>query len=513
MAIPMNSSVEPAAVRRGAPQDIFDLLFCIALIVAFWLVPDGISAPVIWACLSIVYVKAVQLLRKPVTIVSGVPTFVTVEALFFLFYYLIYFWPYQQHLIFGGTNLSRSAFILGNTFVDRSNQAVVIATLGLVAFLAGCGRVRHTPEQALERGVNESLIERKLIMLALLGQAASMGVYFGFGLRAAGEGRYTNSSSGGAMADGVSLLILMFCMLAIALVVSRLYRRERLGLTLWIGCAIAFSWAVRLLLLGDRNTFFLLAIVAIGGAFTYLVRVGRIVLAIAGFVAMQLYSAVEAARFTGPSVGALLAAMFDPQQKHRAGLNGSSFDITTISVRASLAAVPSIYDYGYGWFKLIGLAGVVPFIRGVLLSDYSGPRSTANLLSDVTLGSGASWGVGSNVISDIYVDFGLWGVPVVMFIVGIFCRKVQRRLSACPSSPVSTVYYLATLALVAEMPRYAVDSPVRVLCWLAVVVVLAKSLCAESRSGPAVHGQRLLPERASAVLSPTVRKGTPSAPP
>ena len=511
MAVPANRSVHPASIQRGGPRDIFDLLSCLTLITAFWLVPDGVSAPIIWACLGIVYIKAVQLLRKPVTIVSGVPTYTTVEVLFFLFYYLIYFWPYQQHLIFGGTNLSRSAFILGNTFIDQSNQAVVIATLGLVAFLAGCGRVRDEREQP-ERVANESLIERKLIILALLGQAASMGVYFGLGLRAAGEGRYTDSSSGGALANGVSLLILMFCMLSIALAVSRLYRREYLGLALWVGCAIAFSWAVRLLLLGDRNSFLLLAIVAVGGAFTYLVTAGRTVLAVTGFVAMQLYNAVEISRFTGPSVGALFAAMFDSQQKHQAGLSGSSFDITTISMRASLAAVPDIYDYGYGWFKLIGIAGVIPFIRGVLLSDYSGPISTAHLLSDVTLGSSAGWGIGSNVISDIYVDFGLWGVPVVMFVVGIFCRKVQRKMSARPNSSVSAVYYLATLALVAEMPRYSVDSPVRVLCWLAIVVVLAKVLCPESRSGPPMHGQRLR-RRASAVLSSTIRKGSPSAPP
>jgi hypothetical protein len=199
-----------------------------------------------------------------------------------------------------------------------------------------------------------------------------------------------------------------------------------------------------------------------------------------------LYNAVEAAR---DNRGATISTLFSSltagsgQGSSLAKNKGdSSFNISTIGLRASIFAVPDTYPYGNGKYKLIGFAGVLPLVRGLTLGSGTGFTDTSELLTAVMLPPNAGWNVGTDMISDSYVDFGIPGVIVLPFLVGRFAAFTRRRLrSGKGDYTPSVVFYLLTLALLTEMPRYSIDFPVRILTWTALLFGVYRLLLMRER--------------------------------
>src|SRR5690606_16934769 len=125
----------------------------------------------------------------------------------------------------------------------------------------------------------------------------------------------------------------------------------------------------------------------------------------------------------------------------------TSFNISAITVRAALATVPAEEGFALGLYKLYGFAGVVPFVRGLAVAGHDLILTSADYLMRVMLPANAGWNVGTSLIADIYVDFGVFGVPMVMFLLGRTAGWAQNRVIADPFSTRKIVTYLLTLAL------------------------------------------------------------------
>jgi oligosaccharide repeat unit polymerase len=179
--------------------------------------------------------------------------------------------------------------------------------------------------------------------------------------------------------------------------------------------------------------------------------------------ALAVYSAVEVLR--RGQVSSLRGAVLEAPARFSFADYDTSFNITTVGVRAALAGVPENIDFGYGVFKLIGFAGVLPFIRGLVIPADATYTSSSDVLNAI-IHPTASWSVGSNVIADAYIDFGVLGVPVLLFALGLFVAWMQNAVVKLPNSTWRGVMYLMTLALVAEAPRYALTFAVRPLAWV-----------------------------------------------
>ena len=92
-------------------------------------------------------------------------------------------------------------------------------------------------------------------------------------------------------------------------------------------------------------------------------------------------------------------------------------------------------DYHYGVYQTVELMNSVPFgpsfvqktlgIRGA--ESASGTYATFEYL-----GPSPNWGLGSCVIGDFYMDFGIIGVFIAMFFVGIFYRRIDSYLLLSP---------------------------------------------------------------------------------
>lgn len=444
---------------------MFEILLVLGLLALYNAVPQGADPTILWSCLLAQYAIVLGTVLRPITVWPGLPTFVSTEFLFQFFCYLIFFYPYQLHVL-GIYDVSRSAFFQ-NTFADLSNQAIILSLIGTLSFRAGVQalvvRVADVAEIECRPRRLDEVTSHALALPVFVLQVLLIAMYVAFGWQAAGEGRYSGQVEAGPLVEGVYLAIIVLSMIAVALWVLPSSKGAGRSAFVSFAALLAVLWATRLLFSGDRNAFLLIAIVGVGGLVTFRVRTGRWVLLALGIVAIPMYNAIEALRSGRISS---VFEFFSSSGAAAASYGGdTSFNISTIGVRAALARVPEAIDYGYGLYKLIGAAGVIPFIRGQMVSPDVTYLQSADVLNDILLGPRARWGVGSNVIVDAYVDFGVLAVPIMLFGLGVFVAFVQRAVTRMPDSPWRSVIYLMTLALIAEIPRYSLDFPVRPLVW------------------------------------------------
>lgn len=450
----------------GGFTSVFGVLFLAILTALFFATPDGSNPAIIIACLAIFYFYFSRSILNPISIIPGIPTHAKIETLFLAFYFILFYLPYQLSL-FGMADLYRNKFLYV-TYVEETNRALVAATVGLVGFCTGMSLIaRHGRSNSLARAVLKPLppeAYRGFGVVTLILLAGLIALYQLAGWYSADEGRYTGITSGGALANGVYTLILMFCVITLARTVALLAERRPLGLVLWLSLTLTALWTGRILLNGDRNSFFVIAIALGGGLMTYCFRARWYVLVACGLASLTLYNVVETFRtLPDRSVGALMQELFTDRQAD--SFANSSFSITTTTLKASLAIVPEVQDFGFGVYKFIGFAGIIPFIRGALLPDELAFTSTADLISYYMLGSHSVWNTGSNIISDIYIDFGILGVATLMLMLGVTAGYIQKEAARNPTSASHIIVYLMALGLYAELPRYSLDFPVRMIVW------------------------------------------------
>ena len=95
---------------------------------------DGVNDILIVFCLTVFYRYFYSSITKSFSIKS-IKTFFKIDFLFLLFYFIIYYYPYQLHVL-GIYNIDEDLPWYSN-YVEFTNKAVILATIGLVAFMEG----------------------------------------------------------------------------------------------------------------------------------------------------------------------------------------------------------------------------------------------------------------------------------------------------------------------------------------------------------------------------------------
>lgn len=95
---------------------------------------------------------------------------------------------------------------------------------------------------------------------------------------------------------------------------------------------------------------------------------------------------------------------------------------------AALDNVPERYPYLYGKSFVVNFLSALP-VPGVtqLYTDLLEiPRShstTTHFFTYILIGANPTWGAGSEVVADVYVNFGVLGIPIVFFLFGLICAR------------------------------------------------------------------------------------------
>jgi hypothetical protein len=193
---------------------------------------------------------------------------------------------------------------------------------------------------------------------------------------------------------------------------------------------VAVIYVLLFLFQGDRGPVLGTALVSIG---SYTLFVKPIT-----FAKLSVFITVGAFIFTIIGFGRVNdASLYDEGHIFKRGMSyyNEKKDETNItnelasSIRIQYMAldiVPKKHPYLYGQMYLTGVFSVIPFAGSTIQKVFNMPimyAGSSNFFTILEQGPKPSSGVGSEILADIYINFGLFGTFLIMFIFGMLTKK------------------------------------------------------------------------------------------
>lgn len=141
------------------------------------------------------------------------------------------------------------------------------------------------------------------------------------------------------------------------------------------------------------------------------------------------------------------------------------------TLHCAVENVPSRFDHTNGVFQMVYLLQAIPFVGtymiDLLFGDLPFVQSTT-MLTWIIQGDLDSSGVGTSCIADVYIEFGVIGVIIMMFLLGVLFQKsdiLYTRLIA-ENSIFSLCLYFMVLIQSYYIPRSAILFMAKDVCWM-----------------------------------------------
>jgi len=97
-----------------------------------------------------------------------------------------------------------------------------------------------------------------------------------------------------------------------------------------------------------------------------------------------------------------------------------------------IANVPSNHDYGFGIFAIQQIASIIPMLGGFINKTFFDGDwrmdGSSNFVTYLIQGAHPQYGDGTSVTGDLYLDFGIYGVMIGLFLFGFFIGRHEHRL-------------------------------------------------------------------------------------
>ena len=446
-------------------ESFLSVTILLVLTSLFLFMEDGVSDLLIVFCLTVFYRYFYRSVKDSFSVTS-ITTFFKIDFLFLLFYFIIYYYPYQLHVL--GIYDIDDDFPWYSNYVEFTNKAVILATIGLIAFMEGFKTLSSYKSTKIVSVSMKSMrsiskLFLLLIILILIAFFVSGGTQMFIGI-------YAGSDAGDITANAIFSLVTYFIIMGLIQVIFYYHRFKQLFIINYIIIILGISWSLALLYLGDRNTFFLIAIAAVGGISTYIRKISRLQIAFLAILAFFVYNIVEVSRSSEDKTYESIAKTYSEKQKKKNDVIGvDSFNTTTVGVRATFNIVPLREDFFYGKFKLISFASIIPYSSRLFVDDDDPFLSSSDVIKEEMITLEAGWGTGTNLISDCYFDFGIPGVILFMFALGYFGGKIKNSSIQNPQSARYFFLYIIVLAYYSEIVRYGFDFPLRALIWTPII--------------------------------------------
>jgi oligosaccharide repeat unit polymerase len=276
---------------------------------------------------------------------------------------------------------------------------------------------------------------------------------------------YIGSKTGDVTFDAIFHLVTYFIILSAISVLFYFINFRKLNLISIILLTIVIIWCLALLVIGDRNTFFIIAIVIGSGYFTFIKGITRKKIVLLLFPVLFLYQVVELSRVSEErSLEAIWQAITETNLEEE-GIDIGSFGITTVGLRATFQIMENNHDFFLGKFKVVSLTSIIPYSSRLFIAKDDPYTGSSNVLKEEMIGRNTSWGTGTNIISDAYLDFGIIGVIVMMYLFGYFGGFVKNKLINEPNNIKWMFIYLILIGYYSELSRYGFDFPLRSIVW------------------------------------------------
>jgi len=392
----------------------------------------------------------------------------SITTIFIFGYFIVFYQMILLNLVgYEVPNMFFSFIWAGENVINRS---LGISTLGLLAFYLGMSNFKKYKSNKVITRENKETATNSITFILFFAYLFYVMFLLNSGSYIYGE--YTPDDASGAAAYfyklfNVSLIaaIVVKVSYITSLNITELSYKKYLSYFRW-PLLVLLSWHIIFsLFVGDRGPVIFLVLISSG---IYFIRWGKVKLhqAIIGIfilsIVMTLIGEIRQNRFSGAGYGERVVSAFTSfgasdktSKKFDEYVPGDQTIELALSVRTlnhAIYNVPDKYDYMYGLFQLKYFYSIIPGLAGkinmILFDGEKKFDGSSNFVTYLIQGEHPSSGEGSSIVADFYLDFGVVGVIIGLFLFGLFVSKNEYKLFSGYQRP--TFLWITTLMFFAN---------------------------------------------------------------
>lgn len=417
------------------------LFFLIFSIILYYISPNQYSFPICLITLIIFIFLVIRTLKTNYNKTNYMSFFLFFSISFFFvnFFYPTFIYPFEMDyfLVFKRFNFNHNVI----------TKSTVLALIGYCSFLYGLNKkkLKRSSNQVSNRMLNFNLNNYILYFIFFLGLIFNLLLFF-----LAKDGILNRRSD---TFFEISQPLIVLCQVLVNLILILVFYLKKSYFFLVVPILFLFMF----LYVGDRGPA-LQGLMVFLFAYHYFHKYIRIrtlsLLIIIGFVGFTLISSTRSRDGVKHSISEFqIVKYYDLAM---------DFVVNNRNLYAG-------YDYanknGYSYGKsyLSYLFSPVPFLPSFVTNSlYDKEPSELSSGTLLTNEAGATWGLGTNLIADIYMQFGLFGVVFLMLILGYFIRYLENN-SFKSLYKIIVCFFVVSFAI--YMPRSTLFDSLRYISW------------------------------------------------
>ena len=151
-----------------------------------------------------------------------------------------------------------------------------------------------------------------------------------------------------------------------------------------------------------------------------------------------------------------------------------AFNISSLHI--ALANVPSIYPHLLGLSTIVGVSALVPGLQPFLVKIVDVPvifSNSTNLICYAALGEVRYYTLGTSLLADIYINFGVIGIVIFPIFLGVLIRKLEH-ITFTPQKP--NIYFMGvSFCIYAQLiyfSRATLTAPLTSISYVLIILFL-----------------------------------------
>lgn len=352
---------------------------------------------------------------------------------FLLGYFIVFFQRYFD-LSFGLINSDDSLFV-SSTLINKS---LLISAMGLVGFMIGYYLYKGNTIERIQ-GVRRYVYRTKKMQYLFWFATLLFLVFKAEGLL---KGEYSqeeleNQAGGMSNYSSVLYIVIFFSLLSISVCNCITIRRLRFSDFIrefgWFSLCCAILHVVLLIIGGSRSNVLICLSSFIFALFFVMkikIKFWQIIL---GVISMAYVMSFVGLTRNADDMSMAEKVSLVEQVK----LDKKSIIPTTVELSGSLATfnhsldyVPENHNFLYGSFYVRNLVSCIPFsarITKYIFDPHWKYHSSAFFVTYIIQGENYTYGNGTSINADLYLNYGVVGVVIGLFILGLIVRKVEMK--------------------------------------------------------------------------------------
>lgn len=217
---------------------------------------------------------------------------------------------------------------------------------------------------------------------------------------------------------------------------------------------VLIMYTLLFLLSGDRGPVLQVGLLSAGAYTIYIRPIGFKRLMLLMFLGAFIFTLLRYGRgrdHTEFENGNIIERGYSSYSASEQGFNVTDELASSVRIQyRALDVVPDRHPYLNGLTFLTMSIGTIPFAGSTVIELFDIPnqyKSSPMFFTFLGQGSFHSYGEGSEILADIYVNFGIYGVFVLMLFFGLFSGNITQKASSLHLNYVIILLFILTYAL------------------------------------------------------------------